>query len=610
MTQYLNLSQTEFKKQFSALLTEIDQTVGNKFVKLLTSHHCFRNFPKDVRSYVHTPRKRYPTRNLGGGEYMHFGFIDALKRIIKLTPAYVNIPRLLEIDLSIDGKTYDHENAIHLWPIQIRISNIPRSQPEFVGIWLGKKKISQPTCFKDYLKPLIKDAIPVFKNGVNLSESETKTPVKFRCFIADAPARSKSLGHYAHNSKVPCSKCKVIGTTIRRGVTVYMGTSWEARTDEEYSLRLDGSHHKDKDCPLAELPFGQVSQVVFEYMHLCCLGVMKRVLNFLIEERVGCQVTIPKEWHPLLINRLTLISHYCPKEFSRQPIDVSKHNSWKATELRQVLLYSGPIFLYGVVLSSVYTHFLILHVLMRILSRKHLTEIDKMRARNFVKVFINKANSVYGPEFVSFNVHGLLHLVEDVERFGPIDDFSAFPFENNMRYFNSTIRKPEHILQQIHRRRAEDDAFFESKSNPESIVLNYPHDKGPLADSLSEDECLQFGELKSPLFYVSLSKKNNTLLLKDRKVCLVQNILKIEEKIWFIVKFFCNVKNLFLFPIESSEADIFLCASLSSQLDLVSFDDVVGKCFRMPYWDSESLTIVEKPVEGSFVVSLLLSSTQ
>lgn len=39
-----------FKQEFSELLTEIPQKYGNKFVKLITRHSCFRHFPKDVRT--------------------------------------------------------------------------------------------------------------------------------------------------------------------------------------------------------------------------------------------------------------------------------------------------------------------------------------------------------------------------------------------------------------------------------------------------------------------------------------------------------------------------------------------------------------------------------
>ncbi|KAF4527066.1 hypothetical protein B566_EDAN013511 [Ephemera danica] len=38
--------------------------------------------------------------------------------------------------------------------------------------------------------------------------------------------------------------------------------------------------------------------------------------------------------------------------------------------------------------------------------------------------------TLYGEEHVSINVHALCHLCDDVRRFGPIDRFSAFPYEN------------------------------------------------------------------------------------------------------------------------------------------------------------------------------------
>lgn len=64
---------------------------------------------------------------------------------------------------------------------------------------------------------------------------------------------------------------------------------------------------------------------------------------------------------------------------------------------------------------------------------------------------------IYGLTFLSYNIHGILHLVEDVFRFGPLDSYSAFPYENSMVYFTRMCRKPHLSLQQIAARRAEQE---------------------------------------------------------------------------------------------------------------------------------------------------------
>lgn len=51
--------------------------------------------------------------------------------------------------------------------------------------------------------------------------------------------------------------------------------------------------------------------------------------------------------------------------------------------------------------------------------------------------------------YISHNVHSLIHLVQDVERFGSLDNFSAFKYENYMQTLKKYIRKAERPLQQV-----------------------------------------------------------------------------------------------------------------------------------------------------------------
>ena len=68
---------------------------------------------------------------------------------------------------------------------------------------------------------------------------------------------------------------------------------------------------------------------------------------------------------------------------------------------------------------------------------------------------MNNALALYGHEIMVYNVHGLVHLAEDVRKFGCLDNLSAFPFENNLMGLKKIIRKPNCILQQIASRLSE-----------------------------------------------------------------------------------------------------------------------------------------------------------
>lgn len=56
---------------------------------------------------------------------------------------------------------------------------------------------------------------------------------------------------------------------------------------------------------------------------------------------------------------------------------------------------------------------------------------------------------------MSHNVHSLQHISDDYKRFGPLDNSSAFPFENHMKVFKKYVRKNNQPLQQAVKRYSE-----------------------------------------------------------------------------------------------------------------------------------------------------------
>ena len=53
---------------------------------------------------------------------------------------------------------------------------------------------------------------------------------------------------------------------------------------------------------------------------------------------------------------------------------------------------------------------------------------------------------MYEKENASHNVHVLLHLTQDVEKYDLLDEFIAFRFENVMQTIKDMIRKPVKLL--------------------------------------------------------------------------------------------------------------------------------------------------------------------
>jgi len=159
-----------------------------------------------------------------------------------------------------------------------------------------------------------------------------------------------------------------------------------------------------------------------------------------------------------------------------------------------------------------------IRILVDVVSCRNITIIDK--AELMLKIFVQRASEPYSIEFLSYNVHGLLHLANDVKNFGPLDSFSAFPFENNMNYFNKICRKPNQHLQQIANRRYEEKKLQEKFiiSTEDFIQVSGLHKPVPAIDF---HHYSQYRNLLCKQFTLSLNGKDDTIILKDSSVCIL-----------------------------------------------------------------------------------------
>ena len=89
-------------------------------------------------------------------------------------------------------------------------------------------------------------------------------------------------------------------------------------------------------------------------------------------------------------------------------------------------------------------------------------------------------------EFISFNLHCLKHLTE---LFGNVDNFSAFPFENNVAFFQKSTRKHAKQLQQIYRR-------YQEKMNFRNIN---PRNAENCFILIKQDYCLKLTQITSSI---------------------------------------------------------------------------------------------------------------
>lgn len=97
--------------------------------------------------------------------------------------------------------------------------------------------------------------------------------------------------------------------------------------------------------------------------------------------------------------------------------------------------------------------FLTLHVAIQLLCSPDLLHITY--AESLLKHFVQSFAILYEPQYISHNIHALTHLANDVRKFGTLDTFSAFRYENYLRKIKRLLKKAERPLQQIHNRLTE-----------------------------------------------------------------------------------------------------------------------------------------------------------
>jgi len=231
-------------------------------------------------------------------------------------------------------------------------------------------------------------------------------------------------------------------------------------------------------------------------------------------------------------------------------------NRWKATEFRQLLLYTGIIVLKNVISDDCYQNCLALNISMRILLNDGHSKYVNY-ARELLDYFIKSFQQIYGTQFVSHNIHGLQHLCDDYVKHGSLNNCCAFPYENYMKILKKMIRKYEKPLQQIVHRYNESCKY--------DLVNNYNNENN-LSFSVKEPNCFA--------------------LTKQGEVIQIFNITKTA----ITGKYFLNKEDLYIKPIKSSKLSIFVVKIMSQNLKPWDIFDIEKKMIIFNF-DSKLIVI-------------------
>lgn len=194
-------------------------------------------------------------------------------------------------------------------------------------------------------------------------------------------------------------------------------------------------------------------------MHPVFLGVMKKLIMFWVRGSKNIRFTDNEK--KAINDEILFLKNYVPKDFHCLSRSLDDIEYFKATELRQFLLYIGLIVLQNMRNKNMYTHFMTLSCAIRILCSPALYSVYNDYALQLIQYFVQKYSVLYGPEFINHKMHyqsqGLIHLPADCLLHGPLDTFSCFKYENFLYEIKRKIKTTKHPLQQICKRLKEEE---------------------------------------------------------------------------------------------------------------------------------------------------------
>ncbi|XP_050513604.1 uncharacterized protein LOC114344887 [Diabrotica virgifera virgifera] len=508
-------------------------------------HEDYPTLPLDARTLLKTPRS-LPKIQLDKGELVHFDLKNTLLQILASNESFRNEDTLL-LSFNVDGLPIFHSSNTNFWTILCLIKNF-NIPPFVVSIYCGSGK---PNPLNIYLKNFIIDLKDLLDNGLTY-ESLTYS-IQIHSFVCDSPAKAYIKCIKSHGGYSSCDKCIEEGTYVNNRV-ILQNRKATKRNDTTFRLLQDENHHHGIS-PLAELQIGMVTLFAIDYMHAVCLGVMRKLLNSWISGKLSVRLSARQV--QMLSETLISLKEYIPVEINRKPRQLSELARWKATEFRTFLLYLGPFVLRDVIDKRIYEHFLLLHCGIFILvSSKFIKNFGTELPRSLLDTFVSHCENIYGLEYLIYNIHILIHLTDDVENFGALDNFSSFPFENYLGQIKKLIRNSNRPLHQIYNRLVEANLVVKTIIEKKSLEFLYEHHTGPILNL--KIKVLQYKKLVYKDFALSVksySKADCFCLLLNGVVIEIHNICtqsNNKNEYILIGKEFMIYESLYDYPIHSS----------------------------------------------------------
>lgn len=317
-----------------AVSHNISNVAVNDLLSILTKHHCFKTLPKDSRTLLKTTvsSKRVEVKNVNPGFYYHFGIANCIKKCYPIE-RHIN-DDCLKLVFGIDGLPLSRSSGSSFWPILCYVR--PYKETVFpIGIYWGNKK---PEDSNEFLVDFYEEMSYLIINGIIFETIDKKRIVKqvvLDTIVCDVPAKSYILKIKGHSGFFSCTRCETQGI-YKCNRLCFPAIDEEKRTHESFISKMQEKHHlaNTEMSILINLPNINIINVFcLDYMHLCCLGVTKKLLKLWLfpkskgPKNVRITSTKLNEINSNILNLKSCIT----SDFPRKPRSLDEVSNFKAT---------------------------------------------------------------------------------------------------------------------------------------------------------------------------------------------------------------------------------------------------------------------------------------
>lgn len=252
-----------------ALQHNVPHSTLNHLLSILKESYSL-DLPSDARTLLKTERS-IVTKCVEPGHYYHFGLKNSILQLTKSFDVSNILNNTIYININVDGLPISKSSGSQVYPILCNIAGF--KDIAMIGIYHGYQK---PNDANSFLKDFVNEAIDLTNNRIAINGQ--LFIIKIKSFICDAPAKSFIKYTKGHTGYYSCTKCHIRGSSVASTTCFPDSDQIPLRTHIDFVLQIARKHHKGTSI-IENIPgIDMINSFPLDYMHLICLGVVKKVI--------------------------------------------------------------------------------------------------------------------------------------------------------------------------------------------------------------------------------------------------------------------------------------------------------------------------------------------